>query len=320
MIQSYIDILLLLVILFSLWRGWYHGFVVGLFDLLSWMGSLLAAFAFYPEAAAWLGPLLGVDEPWVRPLAFISVAVLTGLLLSLVARAVLERLPSRSHTNPVNRLLGLLPGFVSGLINAAILASLLLALPLGGSLLNATRESALANRFAALTERLETALTPVFGEAISQSLHLVTIRPESDEMVQLPYIVADALPRPDLEEEMLGLVNQERARAGLAPLEADPELVQVARAHSADMYARGYFSHFTPEGLSPFDRIQVAGVPYRTAGENLAHASTLSIAHNGLMNSPGHRENILRPEFGRVGIGILDGGPRGLMITQNFRD
>ena len=53
---------------------------------------------------------------------------------------------------------------------------------------------------------------------------------------------------------------------------------------------------------------------------DLAHAATLSIAHSGLMNSPGHRANILRPEFGRVGIGIMDGGEYGLMITQNFRD
>jgi uncharacterized protein YkwD len=119
---------------------------------------------------------------------------------------------------------------------------------------------------------------------------------------------------------MLVLVNQERAKAGLKPLVMDPELTQVARQHSADMFARGYFSHYTPEGLSPFDRMHKAGVNFRTAGENLALAPTLTIAHNGLMNSPGHRANILRPQFGRVGIGIMDGGARGLMISQEFRD
>jgi uncharacterized protein YkwD len=62
------------------------------------------------------------------------------------------------------------------------------------------------------------------------------------------------------------------------------------------------------------------GVRFRTAGENLALAPTLDIAHNGLMNSPGHRANILRPQFGRLGIGILDGGRAGLMVTQKFRD
>jgi uncharacterized protein YkwD len=63
-----------------------------------------------------------------------------------------------------------------------------------------------------------------------------------------------------------------------------------------------------------------ANVRFITAGENLALAPTLQIAHTGLMNSPGHRANILRREFGRVGIGIMDGGMRGLMISQEFRN
>ena len=78
--------------------------------------------------------------------------------------------------------------------------------------------------------------------------------------------------------------------------------------------------HITPEGKAPSDRIRAAKVPFITAGENLALAQTLGIAHNGLMNSPGHRANILHPAFRRVGIGILDGGPYGIMVTQNFRN
>ena len=119
---------------------------------------------------------------------------------------------------------------------------------------------------------------------------------------------------------MLALINKERTTEGLAPLEADPEMRAVAVKHSADMFERGYFSHNTPESKSPFDRMKDEKVRYRTAGENLALAPTLKIAHTGLMNSPGHRANILRPQFGRVGIGILDSGRRGLMITQNFRN
>jgi len=119
---------------------------------------------------------------------------------------------------------------------------------------------------------------------------------------------------------MLELINRERAANNLEPLEADPEMTEVARLHSADMFARSYFSHNTPEGKTPFERMRDQDVRYRTAGENLALAPTLQIAHTGLMNSPGHRANILQPRFGRVGIGILDGGRRGLMVTQNFRN
>lgn len=119
---------------------------------------------------------------------------------------------------------------------------------------------------------------------------------------------------------MLVLINQERRLYDLKPLEADPEIQLVARKHSADMFIKGYFSHTNLEGQDPFDRIAEGQVSFRTAGENLALAQSLKIAHEGLMKSPGHRANILNPSYGRVGIGIQDGGIYGLMITQNFRN
>ena len=97
-------------------------------------------------------------------------------------------------------------------------------------------------------------------------------------------------------------------------------MAAVARLHSTDMFARGYFSHVTPDGKTLTDRVRARGVPFLTAGENLELGTTLEICHEGLMKSPGHRANILHPSFGRLGIGVLDGGKRGLMITQNFRN
>ena len=228
--------------------------------------------------------------------------------------------PVSSLQNQMNRLFGLLPGFANGVITAAILSALLLAIPLSEGLSERTRDSAVVNRLAVYAERLEGQLRPVFGEAISRTLNLLTIRPDSNERVTLPFTVEKTRPRPDLEKQMLDLVNQERQKAGLNSLAADPELTEVARRHSADMFARGYFAHDTPEGLTPFDRMRAANVRFLTAGENLALAPTLSVAHTGLMNSPGHRANILRKEFGRLGIGIMDGGMRGLMVSQEFRN
>jgi uncharacterized protein YkwD len=217
-------------------------------------------------------------------------------------------------------LLGIIPGFANGLITAAIVSALLLAIPLNEGLRERARASASVNRLAVYTERLEAALHPVFGEAIAETLNLLTIRPESNERVTLPYTVAAPRPRPELEAKMLELVNGERVAAGLRPLAPDPELGQVARQHSADMFARGYFAHATPEGRDPFERMREANVRFLTAGENLALAPTLQIAHTGLMRSPGHRANILQRDFGRVGIGIMDGGIHGLMVTQDFRN
>jgi uncharacterized protein YkwD len=130
----------------------------------------------------------------------------------------------------------------------------------------------------------------------------------------------DNKPAPQLERAMLAMLNEERGKRGLQALAADGELTRVARAHSLDMMLRHYFSHNSPDGDNPFDRLNAAGIRFRTAGENLAFAPAVDQAHTMLMNSKGHRENILRAGFGRVGIGIIDGGSHGLMISQEFRD
>lgn len=316
-----IDVVLVVLVLLSVLNGWRRGFILGVLDLLGWILSLLAGLRFYQPLARWLAPRVDLwSEVWDQPIAFLLLAISAGLAVHLLSYAILRRLPENVHERLINKMLGIVPGLANGLITAAIAAALLLAIPLNEGLRERVRASALVNHLAVYTERLETALVPVFDDAIAQTLNLLTIQPESDERVNLPYTVADSRPRPDLEAEMLRLVNRERTAAGLGAVAPDPELTEVARRHSTDMFARGYFAHDTPENRDPFDRMRDAGVRFLAAGENLAHGPTMQIAHTGLMNSPGHRANILRPQFGRVGIGIMDGGKRGLMVTQNFRN
>ena len=316
-----IDVLLLVVALVSVLAGYRRGFILGVLDLAGWVLSLVAALLFYRPLARWLSTYIASStQVWNKPIAFVLIAIIVRLAVHLLARMLLRRLPKDIHQQPVNRVFGIIPGLVNGVITAAIVSAFLLAIPLNEGLRERVRASASVNRLAVYTERLEAALHPVFGEAIAETLNLLTIRPESNERVSLPYTVATPQARPDLEAKMLTLINGERAAAGLRPLASDPELAQVAEQHSTDMFVRGYFAHVTPEGRDPFERMREANVRFLTAGENLALAPTLQIAHTGLMNSPGHRANILQPSFGRVGIGIMDGGFHGLMVTQDFRN
>jgi uncharacterized protein YkwD len=316
-----IDIVLVVLVLLSVLNGWRRGFILGVLDLLGWVLVLIAGLRFYQPVARWLGAHVALwSEVWNRPIAFVAVAIVAGSLVQIVGYVLLRRVPKAVHERTFNQVLGVVPGLANGLITAALVAALLLAAPFGEGLRERARESPLVNHLAVYAERLEAALHPVFAEAVAETLNLLTIQPESHERVSLPYTVANPRPRPDLEARMLELVNQERVAAGLKPLAPDPELTEVARRHSADMFARGYFAHDTPEGRDPFDRMRAANVRFVTAGENLALAPTVQVAHRGLMNSPGHRANILYPQFGRVGIGILDGGIHGLMISQEFRN
>ena len=317
---NWIDVLLFLIVAFSVWGGWMRGFVLGALDLLRWICSLLAALFFYQRVADWLGSVNDWKETWNKPFAFILIMLGVSVVFMILAHFLVRKLPREIHRKQLNRILGTIPGLLNGLITAAIVSALLFAVPLTESVHEAAQESRLANSLAAITDEAETRIVPIFGDAIKQTFNRLMIEPGSNETVELPFKVANVKPRPDLEAQMLELVNRERAAAGLAPLEADEEMRGVARKHSVDMFGRGYFSHNTPERKTPFDRMRDDGVRFVTAGENLALAPTLPLAHTGLMNSPGHRANILRPQFGRVGIGIMDGGRRGLMITQNFRN
>ncbi|MFE6396733.1 CAP domain-containing protein [Streptomyces sp. NPDC057838] len=115
------------------------------------------------------------------------------------------------------------------------------------------------------------------------------------------------------------LTNRARTRAGLPPLAVDPLLTAAARAHSADMVARAFYAHTAPDGSRPGDRAAAAGSTLRAIGENIAcgQRSPADVVE-GWMNSPGHRANILRPDFTRIGIGFACGGRAGTYWTQMF--
>jgi len=150
--------------------------------------------------------------------------------------------------------------------------------------------------------------------------------PQTPQTPQAPGEEPPPEPGPELEgaplsaeeRRMLELVNGERAKAGLNPLAADLRMSDVAELKSADMVQNQYFSHQSPVYGSPFDMLDRFGIRYRTAGENIACNRDAEAAHAALMASRGHRENILNPQYTRIGIGIVDGGPCGKMFTQLF--
>lgn len=120
------------------------------------------------------------------------------------------------------------------------------------------------------------------------------------------------------EQQMLKLINEARVQNNLAPLIVDMVLTKVARIKAQDMIVNNYFSHNSPKYGSPFDMMKAFGVKYGYAGENIAGNQNVINAQNALMNSSGHRQNILSPNFTHIGIGIQKGGPYGYMFSQMF--
>lgn len=111
------------------------------------------------------------------------------------------------------------------------------------------------------------------------------------------------------EQEVIRLVNVERAKNGLAPLTYDWELSRVARYKSQDMKDNKYFSHTSPTYGSPFQMMKAFGITYKSAGENIARGQkTPQAVVNAWMNSSGHRANILNASFTRIGVGYVADG------------
>jgi uncharacterized protein YkwD len=119
------------------------------------------------------------------------------------------------------------------------------------------------------------------------------------------------------DDEVLRLVNEQRAQAGCSPLTADSKLQALATAFSEEMAARNFFDHTDPDGRTPWDRAKAAGIG-NLGGENIARGQADAAAvMDAWMNSPGHRANILNCSFTTLGVGVHfgTGGP---WWTQDF--
>lgn len=317
--MNWIDIFLIVVLLFAIIAGWNRGFILGTLGLFTWAGSLVLGYLFYPYTAKWLDQLFNLST-WLLPVAFLLTTLIARIGIGFITRLIIRTIPEEANHNGINKFLGIIPGAVTGWLYAVIISSLLLSLPIKDTITEATRNSRYAGTLAMQSEWANRKLAPVFDDAVRQTMNSLIVHPESTDNVTLPFTYDKGTAQPQLETAMLAMVNKERTARGLKALQADPEMTAVARAHSADMFARGYFAHVNPDGKNPFQRMKEANVIFTAAGENLALSQTVKMAHTNLMNSPGHKANILNPAFGRLGIGILDGGYHGLMISQEFRN
>jgi uncharacterized protein YkwD len=121
------------------------------------------------------------------------------------------------------------------------------------------------------------------------------------------------------EDQVVTLVNQERAKAGCKALTVDSRLVTAARGHSQDMATRNYFDHNTPEGVTPWTRITNAGYHFSSAAENIASGQTTPASvMNAWMNSSGHRANILNCNLRNIGVGLAYNAKHTPYWTQDF--
>jgi uncharacterized protein YkwD/uncharacterized membrane protein required for colicin V production len=315
-----VDALVLVLIGLYVLEDARNGILYGLVQLTGLLIALLAALLFYSAVATELVNRAGLGYGLAKPLAFGGVWLISDLIYSVTIRRGTALASHDVARSTIGRVLGVATGLARGVVVATLLLAIVAALPLPEPITRAVTDSRLGSRLAERGVTVQRALGGVLGDAVQESISLLTVRPESTERVTLSFRVGEPRIDADAEDQMLTLVNRARAENGLEPVNVDPTIRDVARSYSTTMFQQGYFAHIDQNGGNPFDRMRAGGAAFRAAGENLALAPTVQIAHDGLMNSPGHRANILNPRYRRIGIGVADGGMHGKMFTQNFAD
>lgn len=318
--SNWVDLLILLILAYFAVQSWKAGLWSVLADFASFSLSLLISLRGYQLASNFLRDNFSLSHSVANALGFLGMAIISEAILGLLFAKLIQHLPKHFLKQSWNRALAVFPGLGEGVVIIAFLLTLVLGLPVNPNIKADISKSKIGGRIIEKTSGVENKLNEIFGGVIEDSLTYFTVKPQSRESVNLSSPAIDLNVDSKSETDMLVLVNQERKNAGVKELVWEPTLVPVARTHGTDMWKRQYFGHVSPEGEDVGDRLQKSGISYSLAGENLALAPTLNTAHTGLMNSEGHRENILEPRFRKIGIGVVDNGYYGKMFVQVFTD
>ena len=317
---NYIDLIIILVLIYFASEAWRHGFWILLADFISFLGSLLLSLRLYKYVSEFLKVNFSLSLSISNALGFLFSAILIESIFGLILGLLIHKLPQHVRHHKLNKYLGIFPGVGEGLILVSFILTLLIAVPIKPQIKIDIENSRIGSIVLQQTTLAEKYVNEVFGGVINDSLTYFTIKPNTDETVKLNITKFELAIDEKSEIEMFKKVNIERRKLAIQELTWNPDLVPVARSHAKDMWEKSYFSHYSPEGKDVGDRLQAASIKYGFAGENLALAPTLNTAHTGLMNSKGHRENILEGRFKKVGIGVIDNGVMGKMFVQVFTD
>jgi uncharacterized protein YkwD len=324
---NWIDIFVLVVLFIYAIEGFALGVLIATADLLSFGLSFIAGITLYAHIASILTKFLPISHGFANAVGFFIAAVLVEVIVSIVLKVLVanvslfkQLIPSVGPVRMVSKILGVIPGLCSGLLLSSFILSLIIALPFSLFLRQSILNAKIGSVLVANTQGFAKDWNNIFGGAVNDTLSFLTVEPQSNESINLNFKTTAVTIDEKAEQQMLESVNKERASRGIAALSLSDVLTTVGNEHCKDMFKNGYFSHYSQNGLSPFDRMAQNNVGFNFAGENLALAPSVGLAMRGLMQSPGHKANILSTDFHKIGISVVDGGVYGEMFCQEFTD
>ncbi len=312
---TFLDLILFVWVAFWLFQGWRKGLFRTGAELIGLIFTIVLALQLARPFSVLIAGV--VDSGLAYPISFLSLWLIFHLIWLLIIRLVETSLPQKVLGSEVNKVAGSLLAGLYGVTAIGLSLAIILALPVNNRFKSVITDSAVASQLIGRTARLTRFLESQIQRSVGQTLSYFTVRPLSQNSYEIKLKPGPLTVDLSSQKKMLELVNLERRKAGQRDLELDQDLTRLAQGQAQDMWLRRYFGHVNPDGQDPFARMDKAKISYQSAGENLALAPSVELAHLGLMDSSGHRANILNPGFGRVGIGVVDGG-FGKIFVQEF--
>ena len=298
-----------------------HGFVESLLDLIGVVFSLFMAYKLYPKLAAVLLQDGSLPVGIANASSFFIGWLMFEMLVFFVTYGFLVKVLSGIRSHPYDRLFRFIPATLHAIVMYVFFLSLVFSLPVRGEIKAAILNSKSGPMFISYSQKFEQTSREVFGKAILESVNFLSVKQGATESRNIRVDVNETQLIYDTESEsiMFRLINEERGKSTRRLVTYDPNLRNVARRYAKEMFRYSFFSHISlVDGSSVSERVTRDGIVFVNIGENLAYAPDVYLAHQGLMNSEGHKANILSEDFGRVGVGVVDAGIWGKMFVQVY--
>lgn len=316
----FFDIVFLLIFVLYIYEQIQLGLLFSISNLISLLTSLLLGLLLYRQVSTFLLPYTNLPHGIANALCFFFVTLLFWIIVMWLCVATRLKFKLKVRNFYATKIIAGLTGSVSYILLSTIFILLIISFPTNLVIKSGIKQSYLGRTILNNSQGLEQIIKQVFGQAIDETMSFLTVKPQTNEIIELHFKPVTFEKDIASEQEMFKMLNKERQASSLEKLIWSNALAEAGRDHALDMAKKSYFGHMGLDGRTPLDRLNKKPITFTLTGENLALAPDAQIAMQGLMKSKGHRQNMLSPEFRRVGVGVIDLGIYGKIFVQEFAD
>ncbi len=297
---NWIDLVIILFIIFYFWEGSLRGFINLFFEFLGFLIAFIFGLASYATISGFLISNFSLPHGLSNSLSFAGVMLSILPVCSYVFGKLEERIPNKALQHQVNKIFTA-PPLLGNLLILFLTGTLLsTALPYKAEMKQAVTSSYFVGKAVVFLHDSEVYWHTIIQKPIVNTFNFLTVNPNLSEKVSLHFTQKDVETEPVLAQELGISINALRMQNNLPVLVYDPVLAELAVQQGKNVFG--------------------AGVMIPLASENVALAPTIQLAQHGFMDSPVHRDILLFSGYKKMGVGVVDGGIYGKIIVEAFAD